>query len=96
MGQAEATEAHRLALQTFQEQCRMKSKDIVQKLQTLITTPSSAPTKVESPGATVNGNIDQELADGVMQALGNELDTLKDITKTSLGTARDNTQQIER
>lgn len=35
-------------------------------------TTKTAPTKVESPAATVNGNIDQELADGVMQALGNE------------------------
>jgi len=92
MGQTQATEAHLLALQTFQEQCKTKSKSIVQKLQTVMTAQSSASTRMEAPAAAVNENT--EITDGIMQALGNELRTLSTITKASLGTARDNTQQI--
>lgn len=102
IGQTERTEAHRLALQKFQEQCKLKSQAIVQKLQKLIPAPRSAPAKVEPPAAAVaaaaaaaDGNIQQEITDGVIQSLGHELDALSDVTKTSLGTARKNTQLFE-
>lgn len=90
VGQTEAMEAHRSALQALQEECHVKSKAIVQKLKHLITAWT-----ISRESESVNGYDDEEITSGIMQALGHELDTLSDITKESLGTARNNTQQIE-
>lgn len=48
----------------------------MQKLQKLIPAPRSAPAKVEPPAAAAaaaaDGNIQQEITDGVIQSLGHE------------------------
>ncbi|XP_073228812.1 serine/threonine-protein kinase TBK1-like [Porites lutea] len=93
--QTEATQAHLRALQQFQDECKEKSEAIVQKLQKIITASSSASAKTEPAAAAVNDNTYETLDDGVVQALGNELNSLSILTKASLEKAKDNTQQIE-
>ncbi|XP_029201599.2 serine/threonine-protein kinase TBK1-like isoform X1 [Acropora millepora] len=95
----EAMEAHRLSLQTLQEQCQVKSKEILQEIQQLQSlTTSNAASHPGSSSPVLNGHEEQEeqILTDTMQALGYELDTLSHITTASLGTAKDNTAQIER
>lgn len=92
---AEAMEAHRLSLQTLQEQCQVKSKEILQEIQQLQSLKTS---NAASSSPLLNGHEEEEeqILPDTMQALGYELDTLSGLTKASLGTAKDNTAQIER
>ncbi|XP_015780150.1 PREDICTED: uncharacterized protein LOC107358035 isoform X4 [Acropora digitifera] len=92
-------EAHRLSLQTLQEQCQVKSKEILQEIQQLQSlTTSNAASHPGSSSPVLNGHEEQEeqILTDTMQALGYELETLSKITSASLGTAKDNTAQIER
>ncbi|KAL9959562.1 hypothetical protein ACROYT_G032893 [Oculina patagonica] len=95
VGQTQAKDAYLLALQTVQEECKEKSKKIVQKLQKVITSSSSVPERTDPGPITENGHTDPVINGVTMNQLGNELDSLSVITKESVRTAKQNTQQIE-
>ncbi|XP_020631400.1 serine/threonine-protein kinase TBK1-like isoform X3 [Orbicella faveolata] len=95
VGQTQAKDAYLLALQAFQEQCKVKSKAIVEKLQKLISSPSSAAAEAVPAPVIENGLAEPEINGITLNQLGNELDTLSLITKESVQTARQNTQHIE-
>lgn len=56
----------------FQEQCNTKSKEIVEKLQTLISSPSSAAAEAAPAPANENGLPEPEIDGVTLSQLGKE------------------------
>ncbi|KAK2571078.1 Serine/threonine-protein kinase TBK1 [Acropora cervicornis] len=76
----EAMEAHRISLQTLQEQCQVKSKEILQEIQQLQSlTTSNVASHPGSSSPVLNGHEEQEeqILTDTMQALGYEYATVE-------------------